>query len=69
MTNSLVEEIQGRSRQYLGAAKVAWGQWVNDDRLKAEGHAEVSAGRAQERGEHAHGEAENTAKASGEPKA
>lgn len=68
MNKSLVEEILGKSKQVLGAAKVAWGQWVHDDRLKAKGHTEVSAGRAQERKSRTHGKAENTAKASGESK-
>jgi len=68
MTNSLVEEIKGRGRQYLGAAKVAWGQLTKDDQLKSAGHAEVSAGRTQERQGLAQEEAEKKAKVSGEPK-
>jgi uncharacterized protein YjbJ (UPF0337 family) len=64
----LPEEVRGRCRQYLGTAKIAWGQLTDDEGLKARGHAERLAGRNQEQAARAGGEAERKAGISGQTK-
>jgi len=44
-----VDEIRGRWRQKVGAAKIAWGKLTEDELLKLEGHEEKLAGLIQER--------------------
>lgn len=43
------EEIKGKWKQQVGAAKIAWGKLTEDELLKAEGHSEKLAGLVQER--------------------
>ncbi len=43
------EELKGKWKQQVGAAKVAWGKLTDDELLKSEGHAEKLAGLVQER--------------------
>jgi uncharacterized protein YjbJ (UPF0337 family) len=47
MTN--VDEIKGKWKQQVGAAKIAWGKLTEDELLKAEGRQEKLAGLVQER--------------------
>ena len=44
-----VDEIRGRWRQKVGAAKIAWGKLTEDELLKLEGHEEKLTGLIQER--------------------
>jgi uncharacterized protein YjbJ (UPF0337 family) len=44
-----VDEIKGRWKQQIGAAKIAWGKLTEDELLKAEGHEQKLAGLIQER--------------------
>lgn len=44
-----VDEIQGRWKRQVGAAKIAWGKLTEDELLKAEGHQHKLAGLIQER--------------------
>ena len=44
-----VDDIRGRWRQKVGAAKIAWGKLTEDELLKLEGHEEKLAGLIQER--------------------
>ena len=44
-----VDEIKGKWKQQIGAAKIAWGKLTEDELLKAEGHSEKLAGLVQER--------------------
>lgn len=44
-----MEEIKGKWRQQVGAAKVAWGRLTEDELLKIEGHTQKLAGLVQER--------------------
>jgi uncharacterized protein YjbJ (UPF0337 family) len=46
---SSVDEIKGRWKQQIGAAKIAWGKLTEDELLKAEGHQQKLAGLIQER--------------------
>lgn len=45
----LLGEFKGRCRQYLGAAKIAWGRLTGDEGLKTEGRADRLAGLEQEK--------------------
>ncbi len=42
-------ELKGKWKQQVGAAKIAWGKLTDDEILKSEGHAEKLAGLVQER--------------------
>jgi uncharacterized protein YjbJ (UPF0337 family) len=44
-----VDEINGRWKQRIGAAKIVWGKLTEDELLKLEGHQEKLAGLIQER--------------------
>jgi uncharacterized protein YjbJ (UPF0337 family) len=44
-----VEALKGKWQQYVGAAKVAWGELTEDELLKLEGHTEKLAGLIHER--------------------
>ena len=44
-----VDEIKGKWKQHVGAAKIAWGKLTEDELLKLEGHQEKLAGLVQER--------------------
>jgi uncharacterized protein YjbJ (UPF0337 family) len=44
-----VDEVKGKWKQHMGAAKIAWGKLTEDDLLKSEGHAQKLAGIVQER--------------------
>ena len=43
------DEIKGRWKQQIGAAKIAWGNLTEDELLKVEGHEQKLAGLIQER--------------------
>ena len=49
MSLSSVDEIQGKWKQQVGAAKIAWGKLTEDELLKLEGHEQKLAGLVQER--------------------
>ncbi len=42
-------EMKGKWKQHVGAAKVAWGKLTDDELLKVEGHEEKLVGLVQER--------------------
>ncbi|MFA5939876.1 MAG: CsbD family protein [Sinimarinibacterium sp.] len=44
-----VDEIKGKWKQQVGAAKIAWGKLTEDELLKSEGHSQKLAGLVQER--------------------
>jgi len=44
-----VDEMKGKWKQHVGAAKIAWGKLTEDELLKAEGRQEKLAGLVQER--------------------
>ena len=44
-----LQEVKGRWKQQVGAAKVAWGKLTEDELLKLEGHSQKLAGLIQER--------------------
>ncbi|MGD9841631.1 MAG: CsbD family protein [Steroidobacteraceae bacterium] len=44
-----IEELKGKWQQYVGAAKVAWGDISEDELLKLEGHTQKLAGLIHER--------------------
>ena len=44
-----VDEIKGKWKQQVGAAKIAWGKLTEDELLKSEGHEQKLAGLIQER--------------------
>ncbi|PTU32297.1 CsbD family protein [Stenotrophobium rhamnosiphilum] len=44
-----VDEIKGKWKQQVGAAKIAWGKLTEDELLKLEGHQQKLAGLVQER--------------------
>ena len=46
---SSVDEMKGKWKQHVGAAKIAWGKLTEDELLKAEGRQEKLAGLVQER--------------------
>jgi len=43
------DELKGKWKQQVGAAKVAWGKLTEDELLKSEGHEQKLAGLVQER--------------------
>ena len=43
------DEIKGKWKQQVGAAKIAWGKLTDDEILESEGHLEKLAGLVQER--------------------
>lgn len=43
------DEIKGKWKQNVGAAKIAWGKLTEDELLKSEGHIQKLAGLVQER--------------------
>ncbi|HZR38238.1 MAG TPA: CsbD family protein [Nevskia sp.] len=44
-----VDELKGKWKQQIGAAKIAWGELTEDELLKSEGHQQKLAGLVQER--------------------
>ncbi|MEQ8861657.1 MAG: CsbD family protein [Pseudomonadales bacterium] len=44
-----VDEIKGKWKQHVGAAKLAWGKLTEDELLKAEGRQDKLAGAIEER--------------------
>lgn len=44
-----VDELKGKWKQQVGAAKIAWGKLTEDELLKSEGHQQKLAGLVQER--------------------
>lgn len=42
-------EVKGKWKQQVGAAKIAWGKLTEDELLKLEGHEQKLAGLVQER--------------------
>ncbi|HMB84374.1 MAG TPA: CsbD family protein [Terriglobales bacterium] len=44
-----VDELKGKWKQQVGAAKIAWGKLTEDELLKVEGRQEKLAGLVQER--------------------
>lgn len=44
-----VDEVKGKWKQQVGAAKIAWGKLTEDELLQIEGHEEKLAGLVQER--------------------
>ena len=49
MTLPSVDEVKGKWKQQVGAAKIAWGKLTEDELLKLEGHEQKLAGLVQER--------------------
>ncbi|MGA6108956.1 CsbD family protein [Pseudomonas solani] len=43
------DELKGKWKQQVGAAKIAWGKLTEDELLKSEGREEKLAGLVQER--------------------
>lgn len=43
------DEMKGKWKQQIGAAKVAWGKLTDDELLQAEGHQQKLTGLVQER--------------------
>ena len=43
------DEIKGKWKQQMGAAKIAWGKLTEDELLQAEGHQQKLTGLVQER--------------------
>ena len=44
-----VDELKGKWKQHVGAAKIAWGKLTEDELLKIEGHQQKLVGLVQER--------------------
>ena len=44
-----VDEIKGKWKQQVGAAKIVWGKLTDDELLKLEGHQDRLTGLVQER--------------------
>jgi uncharacterized protein YjbJ (UPF0337 family) len=44
-----VDEMKGKWKQHLGAAKIAWGELTEDELLKVEGRQDKLAGAIQAR--------------------
>ncbi len=44
-----IDEIKGKWKQHVGAAKIVWGKLTEDELLKSEGHAQKLTGLVQER--------------------
>lgn len=49
MSMPSVDEVKGKWKQQVGAAKIAWGKLTEDELLKLEGHQQKLAGLVQER--------------------
>jgi uncharacterized protein YjbJ (UPF0337 family) len=49
MSTPSVDEIKGKWKQHVGAAKIVWGKLTEDELLKAEGHQQRLVGLIQER--------------------
>ena len=43
------DEIKGKWKQKIGAAKIAWGKFTHDELLEMEGHEQKMIGQVQER--------------------
>ena len=43
------DELKGKWKQQVGAAKIAWGKLTEDELLESQGHTEKLAGLVQER--------------------
>jgi uncharacterized protein YjbJ (UPF0337 family) len=43
------DELKGKCKQQVGAAKTAWGKLTEDELLQSEGHQQKLAGLVQER--------------------
>ena len=43
------DELKGKWKQHVGAAKIAWGKLTEDELLESQGHIEKLAGLVQER--------------------
>ncbi|MDP3848686.1 MAG: CsbD family protein [Pseudomonas sp.] len=46
---SLPDELKGKWKQHVGAAKIAWGKLTEDELLESQGQLEKLAGLVQER--------------------
>jgi uncharacterized protein YjbJ (UPF0337 family) len=44
-----VDELKGKWKQHVGAAKIAWGELTEDELLTSEGHRQKLAGLVQQR--------------------
>lgn len=44
-----LDEVKGKWKQQVGAAKIAWGKLTEDELLRLEGHEQKLAGLVQER--------------------
>ena len=49
MSMPSVDEVKGKWKQQVGAAKIAWGKLTEDELLRLEGHEQKLAGLVQER--------------------
>lgn len=49
MNMPTIDEVKGKWKQQVGAAKIAWGKLTEDELLKIEGHEQKLAGLVQER--------------------
>ncbi len=49
MSMTSADELKGKWKQQVGAAKVAWGKLTEDELLQLEGHRQKLAGLIQER--------------------
>jgi len=49
MSMPSVDEMKGKWKQQVGAAKIAWGKLTEDELLKSEGQHQKLAGLVQER--------------------
>jgi uncharacterized protein YjbJ (UPF0337 family) len=56
------DEMKGKWKRHLGAAKIAWGELTEDEILKVEGREDKLAGVIQERYAVTRGEAERQVK-------
>lgn len=43
------DQLKGKWKQHVGAAKIAWGELTEDELLKSQGHSEKLAGLIEER--------------------
>ena len=55
-------EIQGKWKEAVGGAKIAWGKLTEDELLQSEGHEQKLAGLIQQRYAITHDEAEKQVK-------
>ena len=49
MSMPSVDELKGKWKQQMGAAKIAWGKLTDDELLQVEGEAQKLTGLVQER--------------------